>query len=79
MIRNDADADDVALVARVQARLAGGEIETWLAPLRLSDDALSYTAEVYLPEGAEVEGVTVLKRPAGTRQEVVIARSEVPE
>ena len=69
--------EDVAIVARVRFALADGSEEAWLAPMRLTDDALSYHAAVYPPEGAVVVSVEPLKRPNAARQDLVVARADV--
>ncbi len=69
--------DDVVVVARVRLSLADGSDEEWMVPMELTDDALSYHAVVYPPEGAVVVSVDPLKRPASARQDLVIARADV--
>ena len=69
--------DDIVVVARVRLSLADGSSEEWMVPLQLTDDALSYHAVVYPPEGAVVVGVDPLKREGGLRQDLVIARADV--
>ncbi len=73
-----AEDGDVAVVARVRVGLPDGSEENWLAPMRLSDDAVSYAALLYPPEGAVVLGVEPLARPGAAAVEVVIARADVP-
>ena len=46
--------DDVVVVARVRLSLADGSSEEWMVPMELTDDALSYHAAVFPPEGAVV-------------------------
>jgi hypothetical protein len=70
--------EDSVVVARVRIALADGSEETWLAPMRLADDAVSYAAALYPPEGAAVVGVEPLTRPCGAAIEVVVARADVP-
>ncbi len=69
--------DDVVVVARVRLSLADGSAEEWMVPMQLTDDALSYHAAVYPPEGAVVVSVEPLKRPSTSRQDLVIARADV--
>ena len=69
--------ENVVIVGRVRVALADGSEEAWLVPMRLTDDALSYHAVVYPPEGAVVVSVDPLKRSAGARQDLVIARADV--
>ena len=69
--------EDVVVVARVWLALPDGSEEAWLVPMRLTDDALSYHAAVYPPEGAVVVGVEPLKRSGSTRQDLVVARADV--
>jgi len=69
--------EDVVIVARVRFALADGNEEVWLAPMRLTDDALSYHVAVYPPEGAVVVSLEPLKRHTNTRQDLVIARADV--
>jgi hypothetical protein len=71
--------EDGGVAARVQVELADGAMETWMVPLHLSDDALSYRATLVLPHGAVMLGVEPMKRRAGLQQEVVIARADVGE
>ena len=69
--------DDVIVVARVRLSLADGSDEEWMVPMQLTDDALSYHAAVYPPEGAVVVGVDPLKRHGADRQDLVVARADV--
>ena len=69
--------DDVIVVARVRISLADGSDEEWMVPMQLTDDALSYHAAVYPPEGAVVVGVDPLKRHGAARQDLVVARADV--
>jgi hypothetical protein len=69
--------DDVAVVARVRLSLADGSAEEWMVPMKLTDDALSYHAAVYPPEGAVVVRVDPLKREGAARQDLVIARADI--
>ena len=46
--------DDVVVVARVRLSLADGSHEEWMVPMKLTDDALSYHAAIFPPEGAVV-------------------------
>ena len=69
--------EDVVIVARVRFALADGSEEAWLVPMRLTDDALSYHAAVYPPEGAVVVSVEPVKRPSTAREDLVIARADV--
>lgn len=69
--------EDVVIVARVRVALADGSEDVWLTPMRLTDDALSYTGTLYPPEGAVVVSVEPLQRHAETRQDVVVARADV--
>ena len=69
--------DDVAVVARVRLSLADGSAEEWLVPMKLTDDALSYHAAIYPPEGAIVVSVDPLKREGAARQDLVIARADI--
>ena len=69
--------DDVVVVARVRLSLADGSDEEWMVPMELTDDALSYHAVVYPPEGAVVVGVDPLKRQGDARQELVVARADI--
>ena len=65
------------VVARVRLSLADGSDEEWMVPMELTDDALSYHAAVYPPEGAVVVSVDPLKRESATRQDLVIARADI--
>ncbi len=67
----------IAVVGRVRFALADGSEEAWLVPMRLTDDALSYHAVVYPPEGAVVVSVEPLKRRETQRRDLVIARADV--
>jgi hypothetical protein len=69
--------DDVVVVARVRLSLADGSAEEWMVPMQLTDDALSYHAAIYPPEGAVVVSVDPLKREGAARRDLVIARAEI--
>jgi hypothetical protein len=69
--------DDAVIVARVRLTLADGSDEEWIVPMELTDDALSYHAVVYPPEGAVIVGVEPLTRPGASRQDLVVARADV--
>ncbi|MDF2760497.1 MAG: hypothetical protein K0S99_3132 [Thermomicrobiales bacterium] len=69
--------DDVVVVARVRLSLADGSSEEWMVPMELTDDALSFHAAVFPPEGAVVVSVDPLKREGATRQDLVIARADI--
>ena len=69
--------EDIVIVARVRLSLADGSDEEWLVPMQLTDDALSYHAAVYPPEGAVVVGVEPLKRHGTARRDLVVARADV--
>jgi hypothetical protein len=69
--------DEVVVVARVRLSLADGSAEEWMVPMKLSDDALSYHAVIFPPEGAVVVGVDPLKREGAARQDLVIARADI--
>ena len=72
------DGDDaVVVVARVRLSLADGSDETWMVPMELTDDALSYHAVVYPPKGAVIVGVEPLMRQRAARQDLVVARADV--
>ena len=71
------DGDNSVVVARVRLSLADGSHEEWMVPMQLTDDALSYHAAVYAPEGAVVSSVDPLKREGGVRQDLVVARADV--
>ena len=71
------DRDDVVVVARVRISLADGSDEEWMVPMQLTDDALSYHAAVFPPEGAVVVSVDPLKREGAIRQDLVVARADV--
>jgi len=71
------DRDEFVVVARVRLSLADGSHEEWMVPMELTDDALSYHAAVYPPEGAVVSSMDPLKRAAAIRQDLVIARADV--
>jgi hypothetical protein len=71
------DRDDDVVVARVRLSLADGSDEEWMIPMDLTDDALSYHAAVYPPEGAVVLRVDPLKRGSTLRQDLVVARADV--
>ena len=72
----DGDVDSV-VVARVRLSLADGLVEEWMVPMELTDDALSYHAAIYPPEGAVVVAVDAMKRQAAARQDLVVARADV--
>ena len=69
--------DDVVVVARVRLSLADGSGEEWMVPMQLTDDALSYHAAIFPPEGAVVLGVDPLKREGASRQDLVVARADI--
>ena len=69
--------EDVVIVARVRLALASGSEQEWMVPMRLTDDALSYQAATFPPEGAVVLSVDPLKCPSTARQDVVIALADV--
>jgi len=71
------DRDEVVVVARVRLSLADGLHEEWMVPMELTDDALSYHAAVYPPEGAVVSSVDFLKREGALRRDLVVARADV--
>jgi hypothetical protein len=71
------DRNDVVVVARVRLSLADGSDEEWMVPMDLTDDALSYHAAVYPPEGAVVLTVDPLKRESAFREDLVVARADV--
>ena len=71
------DSDEVVVVARVRLSLADGSHEEWMVPMQLTDDALSYHAAAYPPEGAVVSGVDFLKRAGALRRDLVVARADV--
>ena len=71
------DRDDAVVVARVRLSLADGSDEEWMVPMDLTDDALSYHAAIYPPEGAVVVSVDPLKRDGAIRQDLVVARADV--
>jgi hypothetical protein len=48
-----------------------------MVTMDLTDDALSYHATIYPPEGAVVSSVEPLKRAGGVRQDLVVARADV--
>ena len=70
------DGDDV-VVARVRLSLADGSDEAWMVPMELTDDALSYHAVVYPPEGSVIVGVEPVMRQRAARQDLVVARADV--
>jgi hypothetical protein len=72
----DRDVDDV-VVARVRLSLADGSVEEWMVPMDLTDDALSYHAVIYPPDGAAVVAVDAMKRRGATRQDLVVARADI--
>ncbi len=45
--------------------------------MRLADDALSYVAAVYPPDGAIMMGVESTKRDRTALQKIVVARADV--
>jgi hypothetical protein len=69
--------DDVVVVARVRISLADGLDEVWMVPLELTDDALSYHAVVFPPEGAVIVAVEPVKREGAARQDLVVARADI--
>jgi hypothetical protein len=69
--------DDVVVVARVRLSLADGSSEEWMVPMELTDDALSYHAAVFPPEGAVVVSVDPLKREGAIRRDLVVARADI--
>ena len=69
--------DDIVVVARVRISLADGSTEEWMVPMKLTDDALSYHAAIFPPEGAVVVSVDPLKREGATRQDLVVARADI--
>ena len=69
--------DNIVVVARVRLSLADGLDEVWMVPMELTDDALSYHAVVYPPEGAVVVAVDPLKREGTVRQDLVVARADI--
>jgi hypothetical protein len=71
------DRDDAVVLARVRLSLPDGSDEEWMVPMQLTDDALSYHAAVYPPEGAVVSSVDPLKREGAIRQDLVVARADV--
>jgi hypothetical protein len=71
------DRDDVVVVARVRLSLADGSGEEWIVPMDLTDDALSYHAAIYPPQGAVVVSVDPLKREGAVRRDLVVARADV--
>jgi hypothetical protein len=72
------DVDDTCVVvARVRLLLADGSDEEWMVPMELTDDALSYHAAVYPPEGAVVVAVDPLRRARASRQDLVVARADI--
>jgi hypothetical protein len=73
----DRDRDDVVVVARVRLSLADGSGEEWMVPMELTDDALSYHAVIFPPEGAVVVSVVPLRRGVASRQDLVVARADV--
>jgi hypothetical protein len=73
----DRDRDDVVVVARVRLSLADGSGEEWMVPMELTDDALSYHAVIFPPEGAVVVSVDPLRRGVASRQDLVVARADV--
>ena len=68
---------DVVVVARVRLSLPDGSHEEWMVPMKLTDDALSYYAAIFPPEGAVVLGVDPLKRNGAAKQDLVIARADI--
>jgi hypothetical protein len=73
----DRNRDDVVVVARVRLSLADGSGEEWMVPMELTDDALSYHAVIFPPEGAVVVSVDPLRRGVASRQDLVVARADV--
>ena len=71
------DRDVAVVVARVRLSLADGSDEVWMVPMELTDDALSYRAAVYPPEGAVILSVDPLKREGAIRQDIVVARADI--
>ena len=71
------DREDDVVVARVRLSLQDGSDEEWMVPMKLTDDALSYHAAIFPPEGAVVVSVDPLKREGATRQDLVIARADI--
>ena len=72
------DEDDaVVVVARVRLSLVDGWDEEWMVPMVLTDDALSYHAVVYPPEGAVIVDVNPLTRQRVARQDLVVARADI--
>jgi hypothetical protein len=71
------DRDDAVVVARVRLSLADGSHEAWMVPMQLTDDALSYHAVIFPPEGAVVVSVDPLRRGVASRQDLVVARADV--
>ena len=69
--------DDIVVVARVRLSLADGSDEVWMVPMDLTDDALSYHAVVFPPEGAVVVSVDPLKRDGAGRLDLVVARADI--
>ncbi len=69
--------DDIVVVARVRLSLADGSDEVWMVPMDLTDDALSYHAVVFPPEGAVVVSVDPLKRDGASRLDLVVARADI--
>jgi hypothetical protein len=69
--------DEVVVVARVRLSLQDGSDEEWMVPMKLTDDALSYHAAIFPPEGAVVLSVDPLKREGVARQDLVIARADI--
>ena len=69
--------DGHIVVARVRLSLPDGSDEEWMVPMELTDDALSYHAAVYPPEGAVVAAVDALKRERASRQDLVVARADI--
>jgi hypothetical protein len=65
------------VVARVRLSLPDGPHEEWMVPMKLTDDALSYHAAIFPPEGAVVLGVDPLKRNGAAKQDLVIARADI--
>jgi hypothetical protein len=69
--------NEVVVIARVRLSLADGSREEWMVPMELTDDALSYHAAIFPPEGAVVLGVDPLKREGASRQDLVVARADI--
>jgi hypothetical protein len=68
--------EDAIVIARVQVTLRDGGDEVWMVPMELTDDALSYRARLYPPEGAVIVSVELHQRQRQTEQEIVVSRSD---